>query len=248
MINIYTFAFNNPVFLEYQYKTFKKFLKREHQLICINNSFDKPHDKEALRLKAEELSIPHFVPANMDPRSGGYGHQSALNWAWQKFIVHSNDINIIVDHDMFPIRDFPIDLDYDISGVMQGRGEHIKYLHPGIMVINNTLRDKETVDFKGELIDGHYCDSGGNWHHYMLAHPDLKIKGLSLVNIASEHENMDIIPESLRAGYEQTKPYQILENYMIHCLDGSNWSWAEEQLFHQKKERLYSLLNYYLSL
>jgi hypothetical protein len=116
------------------------------------------------------------------------------------------------------------------------------------MVINNTLKDKEVVSFIGEKIDGYDCDSGGNLHKYIISHPDLKIKGLSLVNICSEHENVEIIPEQFRNGYELTKPFQVLGNFGIHCLDGSNWGWAEAQLFAKKKERLYKVLDYYLSI
>jgi hypothetical protein len=248
MINVWTFQFNNPDFLEYQHKTFSKFLKQEHKLICVNNSFDKPHEKEAIRATAERLGIQHIVPESTDPRSGGYGHQHALNWAWHKFIFHSSDVNIIVDHDMFPIREVPIDLSYDIVGVMQGRGEHIRYFHPGIMIINNTLKDKETVDFKGEQIDGHWCDSGGNWHHYLNAHPDLKIKGLSLVNICAEHENLHVIPEQFREGYNEQDPIQYLENYILHFRNGSNWAWTEQGIYNRKIEQMKQTLDYYLSL
>ncbi len=246
MIKIYTFQFNNPLFLEFQHKTFKRFLKQEHELICINNSFDKPNEKEAIRAKAEELGIPHFIPENMDTRSGGYGHQSALNWTWQKFVVPGNDISIFLDHDIFLIRELPINLDYDITGVMQGRGENIKYFHPGFMIINNTLKDKESVCFKGEKIDGHYCDSGGNWHHYLNAHPDFKIKGLSLCNVSWEHENLDVLPPEARIDYNELDPLQILENYALHVRNGSNWAWTEPGVFNRKLQQAEQTINYYL--
>lgn len=248
MINIYTFQFNNPQFLEWQFKTFKHFLKEEHQLICINNSFDKPAEKEAIRAKAEELGIPHYIPENMDARSGGYGHQSALNDVWQKFVVPSNDINIFIDHDMFLIRELLIDLNYDIIGVAQGRGEHIKYLHPGFIIFNNTLKDKETICFKGEKIDEHWCDSGGNFWNYWREHPDIKVKGLSLVNISPDHENLDVLPPEARVDYTDSDPIQILENYVLHVRNGSNWAWTEQSTFNRKLQQAEQTINYYMSL
>lgn len=249
MIKIYTFQFNNAEFLELQHKTFKRFLKQEHEIICINNSFDKDWERNAIRDKAAELGIAHYIPGDVDHHSGaGRSHQDALNWTWRKFVVDSNDITIFIDHDMFPIRDVPIDLNYDIVGVMQGRGEHIKYLHPGIIIANNTLKDKETINFIGEKIDGHDCDSGGNLHYYLQSHPDLKIKGLSLVNICPEHENMDVLPSEAREGYFDGDCLQLLENYMIHYRAGSNWCHTPHDIFMRKMEQLKQTLNYYMSL
>lgn len=248
MIKIYSFQFNNPEFLHYQFLTFKRFIKEEYELICINNSFDKPHEKEAIRKKAEELNIPHYFPENVNHSKGGYSHQTALQWTWDKFIAKSNDINMIVDHDMFFIKDFSCDLNYDITGIMQGRGEHIKYFHPAFMVINNTLKDRETVSFKGEQIDGLNCDSGGNWHHYLLAHPDLKIKGLLLCNISTEQGNLDILPPSARSHYNERDALQICEDNMIHFRNGSNWAWTEQRSFDRKKEQLRIILNHYMNL
>lgn len=247
MIKIYSIQFNNPEFLYYQFLTFKKFIKEEHELICINNSFDKPEEKEAIRQKAHELNIPHYFPEGINHSKSGYSHQTALQWTWKNFIINSNDINIIVDHDMFFIRDFSFDPSYDITSVMQGRGEHIRYFHPGFMVINNTLKDKETVDFKGELIDGFNCDTGGNWHHYLVAHPQLKIKGLSICNICSEHENMDIMPPEARSDYNESDPLQIIGGNIIHFRNGSNWAWTEKRLFDRKKEQLRMILNHYMN-
>ena len=70
MINIYIFAFNSAQFLEWQYITFKKFLKEEHQIHCINNSFDKLNEKEAIQAKAEQLGIPHYFPEGVNHNAG----------------------------------------------------------------------------------------------------------------------------------------------------------------------------------
>ena len=247
MIKIYTFQFNNPVFLEYQYKTFKRFLKQEHQLICVNNA-DKQDDQAAILKKAQELGLAHWIPEDVDVRSNGYGHQAALNWTLRKLVASTNDVCIFLDHDMFAIREVILDFTYDFIGVAQGRGDTIKYLHPGFLVFNNTIRDRESIDLRGQQIDGHWCDSGGNFWHYWKSHPEIKVKGLSLVNVCAEHENVDIIPENLRDGYDLCKPFQILENFILHGLDGSNWGVASPDLFAKKKDRLYKVLDHYLSL
>lgn len=248
MINIYTFQFNNPQFLEWQFKTFKHFLKEDHQLICINNSFDKPAEKEAIRAKAQELGIPHYMPEGVDHNAGaGRSHQTAINWAWKNLMVHDESL-IILDHDMFPIRNFQLFPEFDVISVMQGRGENIKYFHPGIMIIHPSLKDRQQVDFIGEKIDGLDCDSGGNWWHYIRSHPDLKIKGLSMVNVCNEHENMDVLPVEAREGYYEGDCMQICEDFLLHGRGGSNWQQTPEDLFNRKNQQIEQTINYYMNL
>ncbi len=247
MIRIYTFQFNNCHFLEWQYKTFKKFLKEEHELICINNSFDKPDEKLAIEQKANELGIPHYYPQGVSHDAGaGRSHQLALNWMVKNLMQH-DDTTIIVDHDMFPIREFQLYPHYDIVSVMQGRGQHIKYFHPAIMIIHPSVKDRDKFDFIGTNIDGLDCDSGGNMHHYIISHPELKIKGLLMANICNEHENLDVLPEEARVDYYDQDPMQICEDFLLHSRGGSNWQQTPANLFNRKLEQIEQTLNFYLN-
>ena len=54
MIKIYTFQFNNPEFLHYQFLTFKRFIKAEHELIG-----DKK-DRTAF-INLQEIKIENFL-------------------------------------------------------------------------------------------------------------------------------------------------------------------------------------------
>jgi hypothetical protein len=246
MINIYTIQFNDADFLHYQFVTFKKFLKAEHKLICVNNAFDNIAEKEAIERKARELGLDYLVPPT-DIRQGGHAHQTALNWIWKNYIAGSNDINIIVDHDMFPIKEFVCDPQYDICGINQERigqgGENIHYFHPGFMIINNTLKDRETVDFVGEKIHGVDCDSGGNWHHYMTAHPELKIKYYKIVNICEEHNNRGLLEVFNNNNYNEADPFQLCDDFVIHFRNGSNWAHTDKNLYNLKKHQLLTILN-----
>lgn len=226
MIHIYTFAYNNPEFLEKQYLCFKKFLKREHQLVCINNANDTFMWAKILEV-ATKYGIQHYTPENINHSKAGTSHQQALNWAWHNVMRHSDTL-IIVDHDMFPVDRVRLYENYDIAAIMQGRGEHIKYFHPGFIIIHPSLKDRESVDFTGEEIEGHRCDSGGNWHHYMQAHPDLEIKELSLVDIASEDFKEDEL--------------QMCQEFMLHFRNGSNWKCISPEQFARKRENLIKLL------
>jgi hypothetical protein len=247
MINIFTFQFNDASFLRFQYKTFRHFIKEDHKLVCINNAYDNLKDKEEIRATAAELGIEHHFPQNVNYAKGGWAHQTAINWTWRNIIMPNNDINIILDHDMFLIKNFSCaNMQEDIWGIMQGRGNHIKYFHPGFMVINNTLKDKETVDFTGEVIDGEVCDSGGNWHHYIKSHPDLKIKSLMLQNVCPEQGNMNVLPPEVLGTYDGTfDPIQICEDYMIHFRNGSNW--ARNPNIGIKKIHLSKIIDFYMN-
>ncbi len=192
---------------------------------------------------ARELGIRHYFPEGVNHAQAGWSHQTAANWLWKKFVVDSNDISIILDHDMFPIKKLEIDESYDVTGNMQGKGDHIMYFHPGFIIANNTLRDKETVDFIGEKIDGFDCDSGGNWYHYIKAHPDLKIKGVNLVNICGERGNLDLLPDEIRGEYNEDDPIQICEDFMLHFRNGSNWAHTDNSIYNKKMEHLRLMLN-----
>jgi len=152
MIKVFTFCFNNPDFLEKQYLTFKEHLREEHQLHCINNAREL-EDKNAIFEKCNILKIPCWLPSKVNHDQAGWTHQTALNWAWHNLIAKHDDTVIIVDHDMFPIKEFNLYKEYDIASLMQGRGNNIKYFHSAIMIINPSLIDRDTVDFMGEEID-----------------------------------------------------------------------------------------------
>ncbi len=242
MIRIYTFAFNNPEFLEKQHACFKKFMKQDHELICINNASDRMHWQRILD-KAHNLHIKHYTPEGVSHAKAGTSHQQALNWAWNNLIKHE-DIVIIVDHDMFPVREFQLYEGYDIASVMQGRGEHIKYFHPGIMIIHPSAPDRDRFDFTGTYIDGLACDSGGNMHHYLQQHPEIKIKELSMVNVSSEQGNLDVIPPV--ENYNEENPMQICEDFLLHFRAGSNWCHDPADVFNRKKLHLEQTLNHYM--
>jgi len=227
MIKVFTFCFNNPDFLEKQYLTFKEYLHEEHQLHCINNAREL-EDKNAVFEKCNLLKIPCWLPSNVNHDQAGWSHQTALNWAWHNLIAKHDDTAIIVDHDMFPIKEFNLYKEYDIASLMQGRGNNIKYFHSAIMIINPSLIDRDTVDFMGEEIDGYRCDTGGNWHHYMQAHPNLKIKEMSISYIPSE----DFKENEL----------EVIDDFLLHFRGGSNWMNMPKDMFQRKVNELNKIL------
>ena len=227
MIKVFTFCFNNAEFLWRQQECFKKHLKEEHELICINNASNMDNGLH-IEIVANNIGVECIIPQNIDHSEAGRSHQSALNWAWKELISKHDDTVIIVDHDMFCIKEFKLFKDYDVATVMQGRGEHIRYFHPGIMIIHPSLVDRETVDFTGDAIDGIRCDTGGNWHHYIQAHPNLKIKEMSMPDIQDDELGDDKL--------------QLCDDFLLHYRNGSNWAHSPQRIIDLKLQKLDKML------
>ncbi|HHT9135819.1 MAG TPA: hypothetical protein ACFYEK_01100 [Candidatus Wunengus sp. YC60] len=175
---------------------------------------------------ASALEIETITPIGVDHSLAGRSHQQALNKVWPQ-MDHENTI-IIVDHDVFAIKEFRLFKEYDIASVMQGRGEHIKYFHPGIMIIHPSLKDRDQVDFTGDEIDGYRCDTGGEWHKYLQAHPKLLIKELSMPDIESEEFGDDRL--------------QLCDDFLLHFRNGSGWLNTPREIVEKKKQKLIEML------
>lgn len=91
MILIISTYFNNPHFIKYQYKSFKKYLKEPFDFIILNDS--KPTTKSIISGKLAKKEIQHecqkynikhiLIPQNIhhhSRNSPGGRHQSNLNW------------------------------------------------------------------------------------------------------------------------------------------------------------------------
>jgi hypothetical protein len=196
---------------------------------------------------AADLGIEHHIPENINNEKAGWAHQTAINWTWQNIARHNNDINIILDHDMFLIGDFScVDMKEDLWGIPQSRQgltKTINYFHPAFMVLNGrTLENKEAIDFVGDEIDGVRCDSGGNLYHYLEKYPDLKTKALSLIDISTTNGNLHLIPFQ---DYDpNTDTMQICDDHLLHFRNGSNW--ANNPKIGEKKKQLEAVIEPYI--
>lgn len=248
MVKIYSFAFNEPYYIQLQVASFKRFIKQKHEFICINNAQDEAIRNEINNTCAEQ-GIKSEIVELPDHSLYGNSHQRALQWAWEKHISKHYGIAIIIDHDMFLINElnFMHGTDAIISGIPQSR-DHVKYLHPGFIIFDvPKMPDKDMINFGGGQIDGHNVDSGGQLHHYISKHPEIKINYLPCVDIKEENNNLHLIPEEAREGYNERYNFQIISDRVFHLRIGSNWIHLSNEELEKRKTQAYKTVRHYLN-
>ncbi len=131
-IRILTFHYNKADFIEFQYKTLKKFLLEDHELIVFNDASDATNEIE-IQFECQKYNLPcirydqewHKTdPLNqivtnvlLDPNIYSHinfrstisnqpsiRHCHVIQYALDHFGYDHNDIVVILDGDAFPIR------------------------------------------------------------------------------------------------------------------------------------------------
>jgi hypothetical protein len=159
-------VYNRPDFIELQYKTFKKFLKDDYMLMMFNDADNETmqHEIEAACAKYDIscIRVPQTVH-NVDPLCGkapaSFRHGEVLQFAFENYAFHHDDIVTIFDSDMFLMRDFSIReymAGYDITAYEE------KYftLHFGSIDMPQ-LQDRHDFNFRCRVLDdGTFYDVG----------------------------------------------------------------------------------------
>ncbi|HSX26203.1 MAG TPA: hypothetical protein VLE89_04260 [Chlamydiales bacterium] len=205
-------VFNRPDFIELQYKGLKKFLKDDFELMLFNDA-----NRDEMRQEIEQVCgnlgimcvrVPQELH-NPDPKapegSASYRHGEVLQFAYNNFGVHHDDIVCTMDSDMFMIREFSIrDYlgDYDLNAYY-GWAFTTHFL-----VLNiPKLKDPETISFRCRVSpDGDFKDVGHDGYVYIEAHkPELKVKQVDILWGIHRDLHIDrktrVISQLLEKGY-----------------------------------------------
>jgi hypothetical protein len=190
-----TYAFNRPDFIEWQVKTFKKFLKEEYRFVVFNDApFGENHD--AIVLMCDSLGLECFdVPQQIhhriyseDERKYSIAtrrHTDAIQYSLETLGYEHEGTVVIFDGDLFLIRPFSFSQmveDVEIASVFRVSKQKIPYLWPGLSILAmDRLKDKRELTFYSGKIKGCFVDSGGMTHNYLASHPTLRIKVLDQV-------------------------------------------------------------------
>lgn len=168
-MKVITSVINNPIFIEIQYYTLKKYFKGEYEFIVFNDAKDFPdftngnditikHQIQdicsTLNIKCINLSNNHHKNLDMSSR-----HADTFNNHIVKYQLENPDKYLLLDSDMFLVDYFDISKysDYDSAIVLQSRNND-GYLWPGLCYLDMT----KMKHF--ELINWSICpgfDSGG---------------------------------------------------------------------------------------
>ncbi len=191
-ILIITHNYNSPDFVEIQFESFKKFLKDAYEYVVFNDASDKKLADmidqkcnklgiKCIRIPQENRTSPNTPIDILTYRFwAGLRHAEAISYSLNILGFNYPGIVMMIDSDMFLIKNFCVSKyleNYDIAGLLQIKEDRVHFLWAGLLMFNmNKLPDKETMQFKGGIIEDVLCDTGGSLHYYLKKHPELKIR------------------------------------------------------------------------
>ncbi len=184
-------------YIEFQYKTFKKFIKGNYDFIVFNdasesgnlNNFNNNNIRNEIKNKCSELEIkcidiPQYLHSNRkiifpDTQAPEDNHVSARGALVTQYMYNyafesDYDRLILLDSDMFLIEELDLDNlnNFDIGFISQGRYSeqkvHIEYMWIGILIINfKNLRGLDKIYFDCGKIYDTPVDSGGFSYYWL---------------------------------------------------------------------------------
>jgi hypothetical protein len=214
MIKIFCVHAKRTDFLRLHVEQLRFFCEDQFEYFCIDN-FPNAHESEKIKDECEKLNINYVRFLNYEITGTAWDHAPSLNSI--KTISNDNDINVILEFDVFLINNFSFVKyieDYNIAGIYQQRDNFEKeYLAPFVIIVNKNS-EFSTIDFNA--IPGDSCDVGGNTRFY------IKNKNVKWMNhtTALIHPNDS---KSFITDYDPSYGSQVIENCFLHYYRGSNW-------------------------
>jgi hypothetical protein len=184
-ILIITHAYNRPEFIDYHCRTFQKFLQDDYEYVVFNDasSPDMYHliHQVCARWGVQCIDIPQEIHDHPqlsvfeDPNwKGSLRHTDNILFSLEQIGYQHNGIVALVDSDLFFIRPLSIVKlmqNRDIVSVMRHAWDgspEVTHLWPGLTFLSmNRLPNKEKLNFRVGVINGHIVDSGGQTYYYL---------------------------------------------------------------------------------
>ncbi len=145
-ITLYTAADKRPDFIEPQYRSIKKYLTDDHEIVVLNNAFGSKNRRKEISDICMRLGI-RCIEVKKDPRFTTIGKQKVftwlgsyrnanvgtaypIKWAWETMIEENKDgMFAIIDSDMFLARKISLideTGENDAAFIIQYRGLELK--------------------------------------------------------------------------------------------------------------------------
>lgn len=226
-LGIVIIVYNIPsdIFL-LQLEAIRAFCKDEDYVIeIVDNSSDLAKGRD-LRYHAEEQGVNYYKTYSSSQDSSD-SHTWAANFAYQR-LKNRYEYMLFLDHDLFPVKPFSVEILLNGGHVMAGLGQGAKkkYMWAGLVMLANSRIDTSEVDFStnGEF----QLDTGGNLYKIIEKYGE---------------ENCVFFNESYHQNPYFNGPqyahYAMINNEMfLHFVNASNWNRAN-----RNTERLASLIN-----
>lgn len=248
MIKIYTYPDKRFDFIKLQFESLKQFCKDEFELIIMNNGSSNERISQ-IESEAKSLNLMHHFIENPNHSDPTIACAYPINQTLNKFIKKEKNaiLSIIMDSDMFMIQPFSfINFieDYEISAVKQKRGDNVKYIWNGIVIINHkTIQHLDELDFGYQIINGQHTDVGGNTHFFFQKYPNTKLKNiLHTSHIHPKNKNLKVLPKDLLLEYDIDFCCELYANSIFHYGRGSNWDGMPQNYHELKTEFLHKVI------
>ena len=259
MIKIYTYSHNRPDFIEPQYNSLKKHIQDDFEFIVFNNeragsnpfSGYSPDRVQEIFDVCERIGV-ECIRVDLDPQYqyiNGYkqfegdsftgdGSQVcgyAFTWGWQHHISKNDCVSLIIDSDMFFIKDISITemiQGYNLSFIPSYRysrkysdgdsGEiALRYPWNGIVIADvPNLPNPSELKWDLGIFNGQPCDVGGGG-------PSVGEDSIIRTNGTTINETLTVGP-SANGGVEFTNgfsagPIQVSNGNTVTVENGAQW-------------------------
>jgi hypothetical protein len=253
---------NNPIFIEIQISTIKKYIHEPCEVIVFNDCKKFPDNSNfnditlysKIREKCEQLKIQCIDVPNDFHRivsSPSRRHGSTMNYILSYMKSHPNDY-FNLDSDMFFIKDFSFDTYRGYtSAICISEKPGYRYMWPNLWYFSEeTLKNTDTIDFKPIPT----CDTGGGTYKW-LSHQEKtnKEKIYYIKHFPSCDWNRESAPAHITGAlltFMENDPRnkggkfwcELYDSAILHYRAGSNWN-NEGRAIHDKlSAQLYSVL------
>ena len=192
-MKIVNIVVNNPIFIELQYLTIKKFIDENNEYIIFNdgknwpdmsNFWDINEGREGIKNKCNELNIKCIdIPNDHHKKmyDGGLRHTDSLRFVLN-YMKNNLDEYLMLDSDMFLID--KLDLDKyrksNCVGVLQERSDYnLIYIWPNLFYMNmNTIKNKDLIDLS-KVNGGDTGSATDKWlKSFTYNYNDMRTKGI----------------------------------------------------------------------
>lgn len=218
-------AYNTAQLIKPQVECIRKFCTDNPDIIVIDNSSDL-QAADGVRHHAGILGC-EYLKTNATSINSSDSHSFAANLSYQK-LRDSYEYFAYLDQDLFPVKEFSVAGilgDKIMGGIGQQKGDK-KYFWQGALLFNNTLVDKDLIDFSPN--SEFRLDTGGNLFRMIE-----KFGEDRFVFFNEIYEQNPGFTKSFYNFYSM-----IYDKHFMHFIASSNWNYKEHH-----EERINSLLN-----
>ena len=232
MIKIYTYSHNRPDLIGPQYDSLKKHIKDDFEFIVFNNErqggdpgsgYDPDRiaeiDNVCHRLGIKSIRVEldrdlQYINGHKQfegesfVAGGSHACGYSFSWGWKHHISKNDCISVILDSDMFFIRDVSIQdvmSDHNLAIIPsyrysskyrseESRGTiALQYPWNGVVMADiPNMPNPSDLKWSLGIFNGQATDVGGEGHKYLIDHADeLKIKYMDYISVQRDADSGD---------------------------------------------------------